>query len=143
TDFARLIARVLEFPTATVRGKVFNAGCDANNHTKQSIIELIQERLPNRRVRYCQNSPDPRNYRVSFEKVRTELGFVPRMSVADGIDELIWALSVHMFDDVAHRQCYYANCALPGLELRSEAPFHAAAGNSASGPPGQAMPMPS
>jgi nucleoside-diphosphate-sugar epimerase len=48
-DFARLIARVLDFPVADVRFQVFNAGGDANNHTKRSIVALVLERLPGRR----------------------------------------------------------------------------------------------
>jgi nucleoside-diphosphate-sugar epimerase len=114
-DFARLIARVLDFPVADVRFQVFNAGGDANNHTKRSIVDLILERLPGRRVAFRKNSDDPRNYRVSFEKVRTRLHFAPRMTVGDGIDEIIWALSEHMLDDVAARRNYFGNYALPGL----------------------------
>lgn len=57
-----------------------------------------------------------RNYRVSFEKVRTRLNFAPRMTVADGIDEIIWALSAHMLDDVSERRNYFGNHALPGLQ---------------------------
>jgi nucleoside-diphosphate-sugar epimerase len=114
-DFARLIARVLDFPVAGVRFQVFNAGGDANNHTKRSIVDLIMERLPGCRVAYGENSDDPRNYRVSFEKVRARLHFVPRMSVGDGIDEIIWALSQHMLDDAAVRPHYFGNHALPGL----------------------------
>ena len=85
-DFSRLIDHVLEAPAEDVAFEVFNAGSDGNNHTKQSIVDLIQSRLPNRRVTYRANSSDPRNYRVSFEKLRTRLGFECSYSVADGID---------------------------------------------------------
>jgi nucleoside-diphosphate-sugar epimerase len=116
SDFARLIARVLEYPVADVRSQVFNAGGDINNHTKQNIVDLILERLPNRRVTYRGKGDDLRNYRVSFEKVRTRLHFTPRVTVAGGIDEIIWALSAHMLDDVAERPDYFGNYALPGLQ---------------------------
>lgn len=115
SDFARLIARVLEFPVDDVRFEIFNAGSDSNNFTKRSLVELISQRLPGRRVSYRDNSSDPRNYRVSFEKVASRLHFTPRMSVANGIDEIVWALEHHMFDDVAERPVYYGNRALPGL----------------------------
>ena len=35
---------------------------------------------------------DPRDYRVSFEKIRRVLGFEPEFSVADGIRELAAAV---------------------------------------------------
>lgn len=114
-DFARLIGRVLEFPAEAVHFETFNAGGDGNNHTKQNIVDLVLRRLPGRRVVYRDNSADQRNYRVSFRKVAEKLYFKPRMSVADGIDEIIWALAAHMFDDVGERRTFYGNHALPGL----------------------------
>ncbi len=119
-DFARLIARVLEYPAADVAFEVFNAGGDANNHTKQSIVDMIAARLPGRRVTYRDNSSDPRNYRVDFSKVRTRLHFTPRKSVGDGIDEIIWAMSQHMLDDVDARRTFFGNYALPGLSAQRQ-----------------------
>ncbi|MGI9407123.1 MAG: NAD-dependent epimerase/dehydratase family protein [Hyphomicrobiaceae bacterium] len=108
-DFSRLIDRVLQFPASDVSFEVFNAGGDANNHTKQSIVDLICKRLPDRKVSYKAHSDDPRNYRVSFEKVREKLLFEPAFSVADGIDETIWALGSHLFEDVDARPNFYGN----------------------------------
>lgn len=116
-DFARLISRVLEYSVERVAFEVFNAGGDSNNSTKQNIVDLISERLADCRVAYQDNSDDPRNYQVSFEKVRTQLHFTPRMSISDGIDEIIWALSSHFLDDVPVRRDYYGNYALPGLSV--------------------------
>ncbi|MFW6024401.1 MAG: NAD-dependent epimerase/dehydratase family protein [Dichotomicrobium sp.] len=116
TDFARLIARVLDYPVDTVAFEVFNGGGDANNHTKQDIVGMILSRLPDRRVTYAPNSEDRRNYRVSFEKVKRELHFTPLVSVEAGIDEILWALSAHMLDDVSSRRTFYGNYELPGLE---------------------------
>ncbi len=108
-DFARLMGRVLEFHVDDVSFEVFNAGGDANNHTKQNIVDMICARLPNRKVLYKQNSDDPRNYKVSFEKVRRKLYFEPAYSATDGIDEILWALRNHLFDDVEARHNYYGN----------------------------------
>ena len=114
-DFARLISRVLEFPVDDVAFEVFNAGGDENNHTKQSIVDLVLQRLPGRHVAYKENSSDPRNYRVSFEKVRRVLHFTPAYSVADGIEEIVWAIEEGLLDDVEERRNFYGNYALPGL----------------------------
>ncbi len=43
---------------------------------------------------------DPRNYRVNFSKVKEIMHFEPSFSVEDGIQELIFALSNHLFDSV-------------------------------------------
>ena len=120
-DFARLIGRVLEFPVGLVSYEVFNVGGDENNHTKQSVVDLIMERLPNANVTYKANSSDPRNYRVSFEKVRRVMHFEPAYSIADGIDEILWAMRTGLMNDVEARPNFYGNYALPGLEKKSAA----------------------
>jgi nucleoside-diphosphate-sugar epimerase len=116
SDFSLVIQRVLDFPLATVRGQVFNTGGDANNHTKRSIVEMIQERLPQAPVRYQQHGSDPRNYRVDFTKIRQSLHFTPHYSVADGIDELLKALETGVFDDVDQRPNFYGNRQIPLLD---------------------------
>ncbi|MCW2309947.1 NAD-dependent epimerase/dehydratase family protein [Rhodobium gokarnense] len=109
SDFGRLIRHVLEFPVDEVAFEVFNAGSDANNHTKQSIVDLVLTRLPDRNVAYKSNSTDPRNYRVSFQKLHDKLGFECRYTVEDGIDEILWALEAHLLDEVEERRSFFGN----------------------------------
>lgn len=108
-DFARLICRVLDAPPGEVSFEVFNAGSDANNHTKQEIVDLICKRIPDCWITYRDHGSDPRNYRVSFEKVRTRLDFEPAYDVVDGIEEIMRALKSGLLDDVDARQNYYGN----------------------------------
>ena len=46
------------------------------------------------KVVYNSKGSDPRNYRVSFKKVKEVLGFEPNFTVEEGIKELIEALKV-------------------------------------------------
>src|SRR5262245_37122223 len=84
-DFARLIAQVLLFPADRIDYQVFNAGGDENNHTKQSIIDVVLSKLPAGQVSYREFGSDPRNYRVDFRKVREELFFEPAYDVHYGV----------------------------------------------------------
>ena len=97
-DFARLIHKVLEAPSEEVAFEIFNAGGEANNFTKQGIVEVIPRVVPGGRVRYQERGSDPRNYRVSFKKVREIFGFEPRYTVEYGVKELLGALQEHVFD---------------------------------------------
>lgn len=108
-DFARLINLILQAPAERVSYKVFNAGGESNNKTKRQIIEDIRSRLPDRTVRYRDNGGDPRNYRVDFGRVRRDLGFEPRHSVLDGIDEILGLIGAGFFADVEARRNYYGN----------------------------------
>ena len=59
------------------------------------------------RTCYNQKGSDPRNYRVSFEKVKNTLDFKPIFSVKDGINELINALELGLFkNSIINRQDY-------------------------------------
>lgn len=108
-DFSELIRRSIEAPVKRVAFEVFNAGGETNNNTKQMIIDSILEQLPEARVRYQEHGSDPRNYRVSFAKVRERLFFTPRYTVADGIRELINAINQGMFRDIAQPASFFGN----------------------------------
>lgn len=119
-DFARLIAQVLRFPADRIEYQVFNAGGDENNHTKQSIIDVVLGKLPRGKVSYREFGSDPRNYQVDFRKVREELFFEPAYDVQYGVTELISALRNGFFSDYADRRNFYGNYELPHTdELRN------------------------
>ena len=89
--------------------EVFNAGGDVNNATKQMIVDTLLEKIPDGKVHYLDHGSDPRNYRVSFEKVKSVLGFEPEYTIQDGIEELIIAIENHVFDDVDERCNFFGN----------------------------------
>jgi len=108
-DFARLIKMVFEAPQKKVSFEVFNAGGDVNNATKQMIVDLILNKIPDGKVKYQEHGSDPRNYRVNFNKVKTVLGFKPKYTVQDGIDELVDAMDNHIFDHVDENRNFHGN----------------------------------
>ena len=99
-DFARLIQIVIEAPKEKVAFEVFNAGGDVNNATKQMIVDAVLEKVPGGKVLYQEHGNDPRNYRVSFDKVKSHLGFEPKYTIQDGVNELSDAIQSHVFDQV-------------------------------------------
>jgi len=108
-DFARLIRIVLEAPKEKVSFEVFNAGGDVNNATKQMIVDKVIKRIPDGKVQYQEHGSDPRNYRVDFKKVKTILGFEPKYTIQDGIDELVAAIDSHVFDHVDENRNFHGN----------------------------------
>jgi len=91
-DAATAFVAALETPGAQVAGEVFNVGGEALNHTISAIGDLVAELVGDVEVRHEADAPDKRNYRVSFEKIRERMGFVPTYSVADGIREIAAAV---------------------------------------------------
>jgi nucleoside-diphosphate-sugar epimerase len=103
-DAARALAMVLTAPAERVAGRVFNVGHSDENYRKLDLVDLIKERLPEADVRYVHRDEDPRDYRVSFERIRSELGFDPVMRVPDGVAEVIAGLEEERFGDPFDRR---------------------------------------
>lgn len=87
-DAARGIEAVLTAPPERVRGRVFNVGATDQNYTKQQLVALIQPHAPAAVVEYVHKTEDPRDYRVSFARIASELGFTLTRTVPEGIAEL-------------------------------------------------------
>ena len=98
-DAARGVRTALEAPREAVAGDVFNVGNSGENNTKQMLVEAIRERIDRGEVVYVQRDEDPRDYKVSFEKVRERLGYETTMTVRDGIAEVAAALDERRFGD--------------------------------------------
>jgi len=106
-DAARAFIRALEAPAALVAGEVFNVGGDDLNHTIADLGRMVAETVGGVHVTQQADVPDPRDYRVSFEKIRRTLGFEPEYTVAAGIKEVAAAV-----------------CAEPGLRAYQSAAYH-------------------
>jgi nucleoside-diphosphate-sugar epimerase len=86
---------------AKARGQIYNLGADSGNYTKDEIVSLVCKHIPGLRVTYKDLSfgGDMRDVRVSFAKVRRELGFEPQISVEQGIIEVRDALQNGLIKD--------------------------------------------
>ena len=108
-DFAKLINLVLDAPENLVSFEVFNAGSDSNNYTKRRLVELIREFIPHCDLRFLSHGSDPRNYKVSFNKVQSALGFQSTYSIEKGIDDLIYSLEQGSFENYLDNKNSFGN----------------------------------
>jgi nucleoside-diphosphate-sugar epimerase len=99
-DAARGIATVLATPAARVANRVFNVGDTAENYTKRDLVELISVEVPGCTVEYVQKDEDPRDYRVSFDRIRSELDFEVSRRVPDGVREVAAAIRGGLIENV-------------------------------------------
>ena len=98
-DAARAVALVLATPVEKVKGRVFNAGHSDENYRKLDLVEIITGQLGRGDVEYVTRTEDPRDYKVSFERIKDELGYEPVQRVPTGIEELVGALDEKRFGD--------------------------------------------
>jgi nucleoside-diphosphate-sugar epimerase len=87
-DLARAVSLVISAPENKIAFEVFNVGDDEQNFQKRTIVDLILKEVPQARVRFVPQGDDPRDYRVTFRKIREKLGFRITKTVPDGIREI-------------------------------------------------------
>ncbi|MFH1944798.1 MAG: NAD(P)-dependent oxidoreductase [Acidobacteriota bacterium] len=87
-DLARAVLTVLQSPPEKVAFNVFNVGDSSENYQKKTLVQEISKVIPESDVKYFQKDEDPRDYRVSFEKIKREIGFVIKSTVREGIREI-------------------------------------------------------
>jgi len=98
-DAARAVVGVLDAPPDLIRGEVFNVGRSSENYRKLDLVDEIRKQTASGSVSYVARDEDPRDYKVSFEKIHAVLGFKTRTSVPGGIAEILAALDEDAFGD--------------------------------------------
>ena len=86
-DVAEGFLRVLSAPLETVGGQIFNLGDGRLNYTITNVAETIASLFPDATVE-CGAVTDRRNYRVSFDKIRSSVNFECSKTLTDGIREI-------------------------------------------------------
>ncbi|MFN3697846.1 MAG: NAD-dependent epimerase/dehydratase family protein [Pseudobdellovibrio sp.] len=91
-DIARAIEKVVSSPKDVVRGQVFNVGDDRLNTTigelGSTVAKVAKELNITTEVTTNDSSPDRRNYKVSFAKIKRVLGFECEYTIESGIREM-------------------------------------------------------
>jgi nucleoside-diphosphate-sugar epimerase len=125
-DISEAIMLVLDAPTEKVSGEVFNVGANENNFTKRMIIEAIKKHVPDAIISYEKGGFDMRDYRVSFNKIHTTLGFKPDYLVPEAIEKIIQCVKAGLFADTEARKEFYGNYAVRSdLLMASKSRFRA------------------
>lgn len=88
-DIAKALLCVLEAPRDIVHNQVFNVGDTAHNYRVKEIAEIVAATFPGCALSFGQSGADNRSYRVSFEKINTQLpGFKCEWNAERGAQQL-------------------------------------------------------
>jgi len=92
-DMVDLYVQLLVAEESLIAGKSFNAGYQ--NHTVRELAEIVAQvvrtRLPDRKSLEFEVVPsaDIRSYRICSDKIREELGFVPKRTIEQAVHDLV------------------------------------------------------
>lgn len=110
-DITDLYCLLLNLPSEQIAGKIYNAGYQ--NRSVADIARIVQnvfsEEFPDRDKAAIETTPsdDNRSYRISSEKIKKEIGFVPRHTIEDAVRDLIKAFKADKFEDSMGNIRYY------------------------------------
>jgi nucleoside-diphosphate-sugar epimerase len=92
-DIARAFAAVLNAPREAIHNQAFNVGATEENYQVRDLGQIVSETVAGSVVSYGgTRSPDPRNYRVDFSKIRQALpDFRTEWTARRGAGELLEA----------------------------------------------------
>ncbi len=103
-DMTDLYVKTLEWPDESIDGKTFNAGWD--NLTINEIAETVQRIVGPHVTIERTTTNDPRSYHICSDKIRRELGFVPRFTVEDAVKDLVAAFRDGRIPDTTNDHYY-------------------------------------
>ncbi len=88
-DICKAIACTLDAPRDIVHNETFNVGDTNHNYQVKQIAEIVAETFPGCQLSFGSNGSDNRSYRVSFEKINTQLpGFKCEWDARRGAEQL-------------------------------------------------------
>lgn len=96
-DVGRVVEHVLTMKPARVARRVFNVV--AENYRKSDLVDLVRKHFPETEIAIIEAQPDNRDYRVSGERVKRELGFGTAHTVEDALVEVAAAVRAGVFID--------------------------------------------
>jgi len=88
-DMTDLYLKALELPGEMIDGRIYNAGYQ--NHKVKDIAGLVKGVIGREVEVVTTPTDDNRSYHVSSEKIKRELGFEPRHSVEEAVQDLVEA----------------------------------------------------
>jgi len=106
-DAARAVELVLEKYTETA-GETYNVGSNDQNYKKIDIVNEVKKVVPDFEIEFVEKGNDPRDYRVSFDKIKSQLNYSTTLSILNGIKEIAWAINTGIIRDYKNPEYYNA-----------------------------------
>lgn len=114
-DMTDLYLSCLRLPDEAIDGKIFNAGYE--NLPVSEIAARVKKVFPGVAIETTP-TPDNRSYHVSSEKIRRELGFVPRHTIEEAVQDLASAFADGRLPNALSDPRYYNIKTMQDKKLR-------------------------
>lgn len=122
-DMTDLYVKTLEYPDNKISGKIYNVGYE--NYAVRTIAQMVKRVLNDQQIKIILiPSNDNRSYKISSEKIKKELGFIPKYSVEDAIKSLSVAYHAGKITDPLTNKIYYNIKTMVDMKSLKEIAFY-------------------
>lgn len=117
-DMVRAYLHVLDMPAEKIQGKIFNVGYD--NHPVMDIAKIVEKVVGKKKAVSIVTEPtnDNRSYHVSSAKIAKELGFTPKHTIEDAVQDLVDAFEKGLLPDSLTDNRYFNIKTMKALNLQ-------------------------
>ena len=115
-DMTDLYIKSLEWPDDAIDGKIFNAGYE--NHKVAEIADLVRGVIGDDVDIVTTPTDDNRSYHICSDKIRRELGYEPRHSIDNAVQDLLAAFTSNRVPDAMTDDRYYNVKLMKDLNLK-------------------------
>ena len=99
SDAAEVCIRALEAPLSKISGEIFNVGSNHQNFKIKSIAGIINKLVPGSKIIQKNTVKDPRDYKVSFSKIKRAMNFYTSIPLKKGIEDVLGAFKIGQYTD--------------------------------------------
>jgi nucleoside-diphosphate-sugar epimerase len=115
-DITDLYIQLLGLPKNQIAQKIYNAGYE--NHTVAEIADMVKNVVGDQVDIITTPSDDHRSYHISSEKIKQELGFEPKHSLEDAVNDLKNAFAKGLIPDSLENDRYFNVKRMQNIELK-------------------------
>ncbi len=115
-DMTDLYVQTLELPDEKIDGRIFNAGYE--NHRVGEIAMMVRKVVGQDVQIVTTTTEDNRSYHISSEKIKRELGFVPKHTIEVAVRDLMEAFDAGKIPDAMTNNRYYNIKTMQSLDLK-------------------------
>ena len=99
-DISNACISTIKSPKELISGEIYNVGDNNQNYTKLELAKMVQKYIPETKIEIQESKKDPRNYKVSFDKITNKLRFKIAKTVEDGIQEIVDKIQNKQLDPI-------------------------------------------
>ena len=107
---------LLKSPDKKIAGKIFNAGYE--NFSVEKLSKDVKDVIGNDVSLIYKKTEDNRSYHISSEKIKSELGFIPKKNIKDAVIDLQNAFKNKFLQNTLENEFYFNIKRMKNLDLK-------------------------